>query len=294
MKITFLGTACMMPTKDRNATGILLQHEGENILIDCGEGTQRQLRKIRAPPTKITKILITHWHADHVLGIPGLFQTIAASCQEKEIELIGPKGSKKALSDVLKPFKYSSNLKVKVTEYKKPLQYEKFKIEALKLDHTATCLGYSIIENDKRKINLAYIKKFGLTQHKILGDLQKGKTIKYEGKTIRPENATTLIKGRKLSILLDTKVCNNATKIAKDADLLICESTHADQEKAHAEEFKHLTSKQAAQIAKKAKAKQLILTHFSQRYADITLLEKEAKKIFKNTKAVKDLDVISL
>ena len=291
MKITFLGTSCMMPTKDRNAAGILLQYEGENILIDCGEGTQQQLRKIKASPSKITKILITHWHADHVLGLPGLFQTIAASTPDKELELIGPKGSKKTLTDLLKPFKLK--IKVKVIEYKKPLQYEKFKIEALKLDHTTTCLAYSIVENDKRKLNLDYLKKFDLTQNKILGDLQKGKSIKYKGKTIRPQNATFLKKGRKLTIILDTKICNNTTKIARDSDILICESTFSDKEKDIAEEYFHLTAKQAAQIAKKSKSKQLILTHFSQRYPSIILLEKEAKKYFKNTKAVKDLDVIS-
>ena len=127
-----------------------------------------------------------------------------------------------------------------------------------------------------------------MKQHPLLGELQKGKDITYEGKKILAKNATKIIKGKKLGIILDTGMCNACIKIAKDADLLISESTFSESEKDKAEYYKHLTAKQAAQIAKKAKSKQLVLTHFSQRYKDASILKKEAQEIFKKTEIADD------
>ncbi len=294
MKITFLGTSSMVPTKERNQTSILLQYEGEHILIDCGEGTQRQLRLANIHPANIDKILITHWHADHILGLPGLLQTASASVKDKEIYIYGPKKTREKFKKIIEISPYRPSLNVHVEENKMMIESEKYSIESLYMTHSTPCLAYSFKEKDKRKINLEYTKKFGLIQHPLLGELQKGKTIVYEGKKITPEKATIIKKGIKVTIILDTLMCENAIKIAKDSDLLICESTFSKEEEELAKEYKHLTSEQAALIAKKAKVKQLILAHFSQRYQDIQKLEKEAKKIFKNTRAVKDLEEITI
>lgn len=294
MKIIFLGTSSMVPTKERNQTSILLQYEGENILIDCGEGTQRQLRLANVHPANIDKILITHWHADHVLGLPGLLQTASTSVKDKEIYVYGPKKTKEKFKKITEVSPYRQSLKVYVEENKMMIQSDKYSIESLYMDHSAPCLAYSFKEKDKRKINLEYTKKFGLIQHPLLGELQKGKTITYQGKKITPAKATTVKKGLKVTIILDTLMCDNAIKIAKESDILICESTFSKYEEELAKEYKHLTAEQAALIAKKAKVKQLILAHFSQRYQDIKELEEEAKTIFKNTLAVKDLEQISI
>jgi len=295
MEIVFLGTACMAPTKERNLTGILINYKNENILIDCGEGTQRQMRLANISPTKITKILITHLHGDHIFGLPGLFQTLASSNYSKILEIFGPRGIKDYVNSIIKKYLYKSKILINIKEISPGIFYRSkdFILKASMLNHSIPCLGYSLIENDKRKINLNYMKKFGLTRHPLLGNLQKGKDIIFKGKKIKVENATFLKKGKKITIILDTEFTNNAISLSKNSDILVSEATFSDELKDKAKETKHLTAKQAAQIAKKADVKRLLLTHFSQRYKDTKKLEQEAKKIFKNTQITKDLQIIS-
>lgn len=290
MKITFLGTSAMMPTIDRNHTSIFLQHEDEGILIDCGEGTQRQLRKAKISPNKITKLLITHWHGDHVLGIPGLIQNLNANNYQKTLEIYGPKNSKEYLKNMLSGFAFQGRVKYNLREVSSGKIYEgkNFIIGAMPVNHIIPCLAYSITEKDRLKINLNYLKKFNLKQHPLLGDLQKGKDIIYKGSKIQVKKATTTIKGKKVTIILDTAPCKNAETIAKNSDLLITEATWTSEWENLVEKRKHLTAKLAAIIAKKAKAKKLILTHFSQRYKSTKELELEAKKVFKNTETARD------
>ena len=294
MKITFLGTSSMIPTKERNHPSILISHEQENILIDCGEGTQRQLKIASINPCKITKILITHLHNDHILGLPGLLQTLQTQNYSKTLEIYGPSKTSKFIKEIKNLFKIQ--LPTKTIEIKKPLFLEtkNLQFKALKMKHNSTCLAYSITEKDKRKINLNYTKKFGLTKHPLLGELQKGKKITYKGKKITPEKATHLIKGKKITIIYDTVKNPNTIKISKDADLLIAESTYTSSLQDKAKEYLHLTAEQAAEIAKKANAKQLILTHFSQRYKSSSIFLKEAKQIFKNTRLAKDFMTVNL
>ena len=294
MKITFLGTSSMIPTKERNHPSILISHEQENILIDCGEGTQRQLKIASINPCKITKILITHLHNDQILGLPGLLQTLQTQNYSKTLEIYGPSKTSKFIKEIKNLFKIQ--LPTKTIEIKKPLFLEtkNLQFKALKMKHNSTCLAYSITEKDKRKINLNYTKKFGLTKHPLLGELQKGKKITYKGKKITPEKATHLIKGKKITIIYDTVKNPNTIKISKDADLLIAESTYTSSLQDKAKEYLHLTAEQAAEIAKKANAKQLILTHFSQRYKSSSIFLKEAKTIFKNTKLAKDFMTVNL
>jgi len=292
-EITFLGTSCGIPTKERNTFSALLRYNNENILIDCGEGTQIQLRKIDISPTKITKILISHLHGDHILGLPGLIQTIRTSDLNKEITIYGPRNTKKFMNSLLSLF-INDFKNIKIIEISKGKFFENndFELWTEKLDHSIDCLAYSLIEKDKRKINLKFMKKFKLTKSPLLGDLQKGKTINFKGHKITPNQATFIKKGKKITFVMDTKLCNPAISISKNSDILICESTYANDHKDKALEFKHLTSQQAALIAKKSKSKQLILTHFSQRYKTLNDLEKQAKKVFKNTKCINDFDKI--
>jgi len=297
MKITFLGTGSMLPTENRNLSSILLSYENENILFDCAEGTQRQLKIAKISPTKITKILISHWHSDHVLGIPGLLQTIAAFSPRKTIEIFGPIGTKKFMDLIQKMFIPRHNINIKINEIAKKgkiFDTRKFCLEASYLDHTSKCLGFSFIEKNKRKINIEYLKKFGLKSSPILKELQEGKSIVYKNKKISPDKATTIIKGRKITILLDTRYCKNAIDLAKNSTLLITEAMFLENLKNLAKEYGHLTAKQASLIAKRANAEQLILTHLSQRYKTTNDIEKEARKIFKNTEIAKDLLSISL
>lgn len=297
MKITFLGTSGMQPTKNRNASSILINHKDENILIDCGEGTQRQLRKANISPTKITKILISHSHSDHILGLPGLIITLGASEYSKTLEIYGPKGTKKLMKNIQKTFIQKNKVNLKVNDITKEgsfLETKDLAFSNVKLNHSTICLGYIIKEKDRRKMKMSYLKKFGLTKDPILGKLQQGKNITHKGHKILVKDATTLVSGKKISIIMDTAPTENAIKAVKNSDLLVTESTFSSALKHKAKYYKHLTSEDAARIAKKSNSKKLILTHFGKRFNTPTIMLKEAKKIFKNTRAAKDLLTISL
>lgn len=291
IKITFLGTGSMVPTPKRNHTAILLNYGSENILVDCGEGTQKQLRLAKIAPTKITKILITHWHGDHVLGLPGLIQTLGANEYNKVLDIYGPRGSREFMINMFKGFINEFRIKMRINEIKEGVFFKckDYSLEAVSLDHSSPCYGYNFIEAEKRNVNINYTKKFGLTRHPILRELQEGRSITWKGQKISADDATTVRKGRKISFVLDTAYTEKAVEQARDADLLVCEATHLDELKEKTEEYKHLTAKQAATIAKEANVKKLVITHFSQRYKDSKKLENEAKEIFKETIAAKDL-----
>jgi len=156
------------------------------------------------------------------------------------------------------------------------------------MKHSAPCLAFAFVEKDRRRINVEYVKKFGLERHPILGRLQKGEDIEWKGKTIKAEDATIIRKGRKLAYVTDTRPCRNAVQIAMGADLLICEATLAADMEEQADVSGHMTSIQAAEIARDAGAKKLVITHFSQRYKSVSKLEEEAKKVFPDTSAAAD------
>src|SRR3989344_2456074 len=281
MEIIFLGTSSMMPTEDRNHSAILLLYKNEGILVDCGESTQRQLRIAKIPITKVTKVLITHWHGDHVLGLPGLIQSLEKHQYNNTLEIYGPRGSKKYFKNMFRGFAYKIDIKYKLKEVNKILFFENndFVLEALKMDHVIPCLGYSFIEKDKRKIDIDYLKKFGLKSHPILKQLQQGKDITWKNHKIKVSLATKIKKGKKITFITDTRACKNILKLAKNSDVMITEATYRGDMEEKARLYKHLTTKQAASTAKKANVKKLILTHFSQRYKDLDDFKKESSKI---------------
>ena len=292
--IIFLGTGQAIPTARRNHTSILLNYKNENILIDCGEGTQRQFRKAKINPCSITRILITHWHGDHVLGLPGLLQTLMLNGYNKNLQIYGPRGTEKFLSLMLSLFVKVGKLNVEINEVGagKIFENKDFSIIAGEMSHGAPCLAYSFIEKDKIRIDKEKLKKYKL-KGKIISELQKGNDILWQDKKIKASQLTYLQKGRKITFILDTSINKNAEKLAENSDLLICESTfleNSENGKQLAKEYKHLTAKQAAEIAKKANCKKLILTHLSQRYENKEkLILAEARKIFKNTEIAEDL-----
>jgi len=292
MEIKFLGTSAMLPTKQRNPTAVFFSYKNNNILIDCAEGTQRQFRFANISTTRINKILITHWHGDHILGLPGLLQSLGANQYQKTLEIYGPKGTSTFFKNMRTWFYFPMNMDIKVKEIGggKFFEDQDLELHAYNLDHDVPCLGYVLKEKDKRNIDLSYLKKFGLKQHPILKDLKKGKDIVWKGRKILASKATKITKGKKVSFITDTKYTLNAVKAAKDSDLLICESTWKDELLEKTASIKHMTTKQAAEVAKRAKVKKLILTHFSQRYNDTKDIEKEAKKVFKNVICANDFD----
>lgn len=296
IKVTFLGTGSMIPDANRSHPAFLISYKSENILVDCGEGTQVQFRKAKLNPCRITCILITHWHGDHTFGLPGLLRTLATSGYNKKLFIYGPRGIKKHLNEMFKAFGNINEFKIETREVSgKFLEKDDFYIEAEKMIHVQPCNSYSFIVKAKTRIDKAKLRKHGIKPGKHLSALKHGKHIFHNGKKYTPKYLTFTEHGRKVSFVLDTLNNKSIVPFVKDADLLVCESSfHSSLEKL-AKEYKHLTSKQAAEIAKKAKVKKLVLTHLSQRYSKHPdRILKEAKKIFKNTILAKDLDVVSV
>ena len=296
MQILFLGTSSMVPTKDRNQSGVLISHKNERVLVDCGEGIQRQLKLMGVSLVKITKILISHWHGDHVLGLPGLIQSMSAVGYEKTLQIYGPVGTKKFMKKMFEVFVFDRKINIEVIEVKKGKFFENgdFVLRAEQLDHNVETLGYSLTEKDKRKINLKYIRKMKIQEGPLLGKLQEGKNIVWEGKKINVDKATFVVKGKKIVIINDTVPCKGAGVLAKDCDLLICESTYASDLEAKGKKYKHMTAKQAAELAKSSNTKKLVLTHFSARYKNTHELEKDARGCFRNVLAAKDFLEINI
>ncbi|MEA3378284.1 MAG: ribonuclease Z [Nanoarchaeota archaeon] len=299
IKLVFLGTGSMIPTAQRNHSGIFLTYRDEGILVDCGEGIQRQFRKAKISPTKITKLLITHWHGDHILGIPGLLQTLAASKYNRTLEIYGPKGTKEYISKMLDFFvfvKKNENFKFKVKEISEGIFFENeyFILKSSKLKHSITSLGYSLIEKDQLKIIKSFLKKLDISPCPMLKKLKEGKNIKLKGRTIKAKDATLLKKGKKITFISDTGKCQSAVDLAKDSDLLISEATFDDALIEKADSYDHMTASQAAELAKNSSSKKLILTHFSQRYKSVKKLKIQAKKTFPNTETAKEFMVLSL
>ncbi len=298
MEITFLGTSSMVPTKERSHSAAFVSYKTHGILVDCGEGTQRQMKITGINLVKITKILISHWHGDHVLGLAGLLQTLNSSSNTYTgtLEIYGPPGIAKKFELLKAALEFETVFETKIIEAKPGVIFmnEDFRIEAAMLDHSTPCFGYSIVENDKRHIKMDAIKKLGIPEGPSIGSLQEGKSIKWKGKTVAPDDVSTLIKGKKLAIIADTALCRGCTELAKDADILICEATYANDLEEKAEKYKHLTAGQAGLIANKANAKKLILTHFSQRYKNVQQIEEDARTVFNNVVAAKDFMKVAL
>jgi ribonuclease Z len=290
MEIVFLGTSCMVPTKERNHQGIFISYKEEGILADCGEGVQRQFKIADIKPTKISVILISHWHGDHVLGLPGLLQTLNSSGYEKKLRIYGPKGTKEQFAHMFKAFSFVIGFEHEIIELDGhgTIDLKDIVVDALALDHSIPCLGYSIREKDKRKIKIPFIKKHEIPDGPLLGSLQDNKEIVWKGKKISPDDATYIVKGKKVTIILDTVPCNNALVLARDSDVLISEAVYVQDLFHKSEEYKHMTAHQAAELCSKSNSKMLILTHFSQRYKTSEPLVEEAKNVVSDVVAAHD------
>ena len=296
IKLTFLGTAASIPTIKRNHPAIFLDYKGEHILFDCGEGTQRQFRKAKINPGKITRLLISHWHGDHVLGIPGLMQTLALSGYKKTFYVYGPKGTKKLMKKMWELFAFVGNYNIKVEEVSgKFFETEDFYLEAKAMTHRIPCNAYSFVVKDKLRIDKKKLSKAKIPGGPLISKIKQGKDINYNGKKYKAKNLTYIEKGKKVSVVMDTGMNNKVVSFVKNSDLLICESSFGEDKKEFAKERFHLIARQTGEIAKKSKSKKLVLTHISQRYEkDMKSILNQAEKEFKNVSIVKDLDEVEV
>ena len=296
MNITFLGTSSAVPTATKNHSGFLVKTEKENILIDCGEGIQRQFKKAEENAQRLTKILITHWHEDHTLGLAGLLKTMGLNSYAQTLQIYGPKFTREKIYLFQEIYaRYKINLEIHEISEGKVYEDKQIKIDAMPMDHGIPTLAYSITIKEQRRIDKKKLAKLKLPNSPLIGELQQGKDIKHNGKTIKAKDITYVQPGKKLTIILDTAQNQNCVKLAENSDILICESTYSAEEEEKAKEYKHLTSTQAAQIAKSSKSQQLALVHISQMHIHhLPKLLKEAKKVFKNTSIPEDFDVLTI
>ena len=296
VKITFLGTADQIPSADRNHSAILITYDGENILVDCGEGTQRQFRKAGLNPCKITKILITHIHGDHVFGLPGLLSTLNFSGYNKKLDIYGPRGIKNFLSDFLALPEVARGFEIAIHEASgKFFDADDFFLETEKMEHGIPCNAYNFVVKEKRRLDKKKLEKMKIPAGPHLSQLKDGKDIVLDGKKYKSKDLVYVEEGKKISIILDTKNNPRIVPFVKEADLFICESEFSEELKDQAEEHLHMTSVGAAECAKKAKVEKLVLTHISQRYEkNMGKILNEAKKIFKNSNVAKDFDTITI
>lgn len=295
-KVTFLGTSAQIPTVKRNHSAIFISHGKENILIDCGEGTQRQFKKARINMGKITKILITHIHGDHVFGLPGLLSTLNFQEYTKGLKIYGPKGIKRFLENFLNFEKVKRNFKIEIEEVSERFfENDDFYLEAEKMEHGINTNAYNFVVKDKLRIDKKKMEKLGISPGPIMKDLKEGKDVLVNGKKVKSKDITYLEKGKKISVVLDTLNNSKIPGFVKDADLFICESSFGSDLKEMAREHKHMTAEEAGKIAKKAKVGKLLLTHISQRYeTNKKFLIEDAKKNFEKVKIVNDFDSFSV
>lgn len=299
MEIIFLGTSSAVHSKDRNHPSIALKAFGETFLFDCGEATQRQLIKTNASPMKISKIFITHYHGDHILGLPGLLQSMSLNGRETKLTVYGPKGLHK-VKDAIYSLGYCAiEYPVEFIEIDSGIiiDTEEYFIEAQRVKHNVLALAYSIEEKKKPRFLREKAIELGVPVGPAFGRLHNGEEVEVDGKIIKPEQVLGPDrKGRKITYSGDTRPCEEMIMLARDSTLLIHESTFIQKEKTNAEEYGHSTSVDAAYIAKDSNSKELILTHISTRYGDeySDIMLKEAKEIFENTKLAKDFMEIEL
>ncbi len=289
-ELVVLGTASQVPTRYRNHNGYLLRFDEEGLLFDPGEGTQRQMIYAEVTATSITRICITHFHGDHCLGLAGMSQRLSLDRVPHPIDVYFP-----ATGEVFyERLRNASIYHNTVTQRPHPIRApgvihedKKYRIIAKKLDHGVDCFGYRLEEKDRVTMLPDKLQAAGI-KGAMIKELQAQGQVEVEGKVIRLEDMSIPKRGQKVAFVMDTRPCLGAMELAKDVDMLICESTYLESERAEADAHGHMTAKQAATIAKEAGAKLLVLTHFSQRYPSTAAFYDEASEIHPNVVVAKD------
>lgn len=291
LDICLLGTGGMMPLPGRWLTSMMARYNGTSILIDCGEGTQIAMKEKGWSPKPIDVICFTHYHADHISGLPGMLLTMGNAERTEPLLLIGPKGLVKvvnALRVIAPELPFTINC-LELTEAQQSVAFDGFRIEAYRVNHNVICYGYSIIVDRIGRFDVARAEKLNIPRN-YWNRLQKGEIIETEKGTYTPEMVLgEPRKGLKVAYCTDTRPTEGIVRGAAGADLFICEGMYGEPEKlAKAKEYKHMTFYEAAKLAKQADVGELWLTHYSPSLVRPEEYMPAVRKIFPNAVAAKD------
>ena len=294
LALRLLGTSASRPTVERNVASLALVREGETLLFDCGEGTQRQMMRYGVS-FGLADIFFTHFHADHVIGVIGLLRTMSLQGRTDALRLWGPKGAARTLkrAEEFGMDRLTFPLEIREVETGQAIERKDYRIMPFPVDHRGSrSVGYALIEEERKgRFNPDLARELGIPEGPLWGEIHRGRSVTLDdGRTIEP---SVLVgdrrAGRKVVITGDTRPCDATIEAARDADVLVHESTFGDEEAERAVETGHSTAREAARVAAAAGVRTLVLVHFSARYSrDASDLGKEAREVFERTLVGKD------
>ncbi len=297
LDLLFLGTAGSAPTASRGTSSTLVRRGGDRLLVDCGEGTQRQLLRSDAGLVDLEHVLLTHLHADHVLGLPGMLKTFALRGRELPVVVYGPRGTRallQALGVVIGRLTYE--LRIVELGPGEAVERDGYRLVPFAVKHGGTALGYALREDGRPgRFDVAAADALGIPDGPARGALQRGEDVSLpDGRTVRPDDVLgTARRGRSVVLTGDTAPTASVVEAAAGADVLVHEATFLVDERARARETEHSTAGEAALVAREAGVALLALTHVSARYAG-SEVEEEARQLFPETVVPRDFDVIEV
>ncbi|MEM0482115.1 MAG: ribonuclease Z [Nitrososphaerota archaeon] len=294
-----MGTSGGMPTPHRALPSVAVRFAGSLLVFDCGESTQRQLLSSGLGLPSELRIFVTHRHADHLLGIPGVLYTLSMMGREDPVVIFGPKSACEVIGNLLEALETEVGFDVEINPVGPGLVYQGrgFRVEAVEALHSAEAICYRLLENERPgRMRVEYLESLGLPRGPLWGRLQRGEPVEYQGRVIRPEEAVDPPRrGRKIVYTGDTRYSEKIVEFAHRADLLIHDATFDQSLSDRAVEEGHSTASEAATAALQAQARTLALFHISPRYhGKEEALLNEARKIFPNTILPKDLERVEI
>ena len=297
LDIVFLGTSASTPTARRAPAALLVRRGGERLLFDCAEGTQRQLMRSVLGLPDLEQIFLTHFHADHTLGLPGMLKTFALRQRELPLTIYGPPGVRDVMADLKRVYgRLSYDVVVEEVRPGEALERDGYRILCFPVHHGVSAIGYAIAEEPRPgRFDLEAADALGIPVGPERGALQRGDSVTLsDGRTITPDTVLGDVRpGRRIVIAGDTAPTETVQVLAEDADVLVHEATFSEEERDRAEDTLHSTARQAAEIARAARVRLLALTHISPRYFGGELAD-EARAVFPATVVPGDFDVIEV
>ena len=295
-ELIVLGTASQAPTRHRNHNGYAVRWDEELLVFDPGEGFQRQCLLARLTLSRATGCLITHFHGDHSLGLPGLLQRRVLDGAKTALPVWFPADG----AEYLERLRTGTIWNDPVGLERHPVERDgvngsvgKLEVFARHLDHRVTTVGYRIQEPDRVKVDAVRLSEVGVEGPDV-GRLLREGSVSARGQTVALQDFSWVEPGQSMAFVMDTRLCENAFALAQGVDLLVCESTYLESERKLAHEYGHLTAAQAAQIASESGASRLVLTHFSQRHPDAEVFVREAREVHEDVVAAADLERITM